>query len=178
MAVARENTTLSACIDTVDRTEYKCHDTCCVAITWMNSQYHRAPPHVDAHYTQGRTKDSTKINEIMQHSPYCYAAVFKLKIIAHLGRIFTFSHFHIFTWCGCSLTSCPGRMWWYSIWHIFNACILLSCVKPSGWCSNITRALGYASTELHSSNITAAEIQYSHRRTTPTQRIFTDAYTV
>jgi len=45
--------------------------------------------------------------------------------------------------------------------HKSNASLLLICVKSSGQCSNTTRVLGYASTELHSSNIAVAHIKFA-----------------
>jgi len=45
--------------------------------------------------------------------------------------------------------------------HKSKVSLLLICVKSSGQCSNTTRALSYASTELHSSNIAIAQIKYA-----------------
>jgi len=45
--------------------------------------------------------------------------------------------------------------------HKSNASPLLICVKSIGQCSNTTRALGCASTELHSSIIAIAQIKFA-----------------
>jgi len=58
--------------------------------------------------------------------------------------------------------------------HKINASLLLICVKSSGQCSKTTRALDYASTELHLSNIAIAQIKFALHKHSPTQRIVTN----
>jgi len=60
--------------------------------------------------------------------------------------------------------------------HKSNASLLLICTKLSGQCSNTTRALGYASTELRSFNIAIAQIKFAPHKHADSTNLYETLY--